>query len=166
MIFNLKRAASLHLFAAAILVAPFFASCDNEDIPDARVVFMTGRNGSVITEDTIAVKIGGTAKTYFGVTYHFNDENLNHPYKVLRQYDNNEPEDLSPVFDGEDRTPVSKHDDFSQGESSISSEGYGTGKCTVRTAFSKKFVHVGSVVKISVSVGNDAYGELCYKVEE
>ena len=90
---NLKRAASLHLFAAAILAAPILASCGNEEGIPPREVLVKDKDGWLIMGDTIPVKIGSTNKTFFTLCYH--GEDYDH-LSFWRQYDNNEPEDLSP----------------------------------------------------------------------
>lgn len=163
MIFNLKRAVSLHLFAAAILAVPFFASCDNEDIPDAEVV-IKNEEGKVITGDTLPVKIGTGIRTVFSITFHYNGTNKKHPYDIYRQYDDNNPEMLIQGFD-EDMFVARKSEDLQGGSGQVNSEGYGQQKYHLRTAFPTKIVHVGSIVKIGART-SEAKGEVWYKVVE
>lgn len=166
---NLKRAASLHLFAAAILAAPFFASCDDDDDIHQREVIITNENGKVITGDTIPVKLGSTNKTYIKIWYqHWMVDTVFYCDTTYfwRQYDNNEPEDLNLsmkiAIENNDAMPEIG---FMQGWSS-EAKGIGWEDYEIRTAFSKKFVHVGSLVKIWACVGEYAKGEVWYKVVE
>ena len=169
-LFNLKRAANLHLFAAAILAAPVLTSCDEDDDIHQREVIITNENDKVITGDTIPVKIGSTNRTYIKIWYQhwMIDDTVycSDTVRFWRQYDNNEPEDLNLSM----KIAIENHDpmpdlDFSQGWSS-EAKGIGWEDYEIRTAFSKKFVHVGSLVKIWACVGEYAKGEVWYKVEE
>lgn len=165
MIFNLKRAVSLHLFAAAILAVPFFASCDKEEeIPAAEVV-IKNEEGKVITGDTLQVKIGTGIHTDFLIIFHYNNDNKHKPFTITRQFDDNEPEDLTPQLNN-DLEPTSMHADLSGGPTLISGEGYGHHKYNLKTAFSSKIVHVGSLVRISVCPSGGDCGTIYYKVVE
>ena len=157
---NLKRAASLHLFAAAILVAPFFTSCDtNNDWHDPEVL-IKNEIGDVIAGDSILVKIGAISHIKLALWYE--DKDKKHLY-VWKQIDGGEPINLS----GADEEGVIKDSDDLFVESGYSSGTvYGCKEMVIRTAFSAKFVSVGSLVKICGRVGNDIYGEVCYKVVE
>ena len=166
---NLKRAASLHLFAAAILAAPILASCGDDDDIHQREVIITNENDKVITGDTIPVKIGSTTKTFIKIWYqHWMIDTVFCCDTIYfrRQYDNNEPEDLNLSM----KIAIENHDPlpeigFMQGWSS-EAKGIGWEDYEIRTSFSKKFVHVGSLVKIWACVGEYAKGEVWYKVIE
>ena len=168
---NLKRAASLHLFAAAILAAPFFASCDDEEFTHPREVTVMNENDDVITGDTIEVKIGSTNRTVFNIWYeHWYADTVYFQDTLYfwRQYDNNEPEDLSTKPDPDNEKFVIRHEDLGiiEGWSGGTANNAGREKYELRTSFSKKFVHVGSIVKIWACVNNDVKGEVWYKVIE
>ena len=80
----------LSLAAALFLAAPFFTSCDgDEEIPDAEVV-IKNQEGKVITGDTIEARIGTGIRTEILITFHYTDENRNHPFDILRQYDDSD----------------------------------------------------------------------------
>ena len=154
----------LSLAVAILFVAPFFTSCDDdEEIPAAEVV-IKNKEGKVITGDTIEVKIGTGAHTEFFITYHYNDANKHRPFEIWRQTDDNEPEDLSPKLNDE-LEPTSMHEDLSGGPTLLSSTGYGNQKYYLRTAFSTKMVHMGSIVEIGART-SEAKGEVWYKVVE
>ena len=173
---NLKRAASLHLLAAAILAASILASCDDDDFSHPREVIITNENGKVITGDTIPVKNGSTNRIYIKLWYNSWQEDTvmyEDEFYFWRQYDNNEPEDLSfiQVLDTTTNTYIYMcHQDVEPGGDGRAGfkDGAGAGWCeyNIRTAFSKKFVHVGSLVKIWACVGEHAKGEVYYKVVE
>lgn len=154
----------LSLAVAVLFVAPFFTSCDDdEEKPDPQVVILTER-GDKISGDTIKVQIGSSTHTYLEITYLWTDDNRHYPYSIWRQIDDNEAEDLSPKLDDEGFS-LPYHDDLSMSEGRFSSGGYGFQKISIRTAFSTKFVHVGSIVKIGARTG-DVQSEVCYKVAE
>ena len=163
MIFNLKRAVSLHLFAAAILAAPFFANCGgDEEGVYPREVRIKDENDFLITGDTIPVKIGSANKTI--ITLFYRSEDYDH-LTFWRQYDNNEPEDLSPK-PGDTEFTLILHEDYEIHSGMLREDNSGWEEVRIRTAFSKKFVHVGSIVKIWACVSNDVKGEVWYKVIE
>ena len=154
----------LSIAVMALFVAPFFTSCDNdEQIPEPQVVILTER-GDTISGDTIKVQIGSSNHTYLEITYLWNDDNRHYPYSIWRQIDDNEVEDLSPKLDDEGFS-LPYHDDLGMNEGRFSSEGYGFQKITIRTAFSKNFLHVGSIVKIGARTG-EVQSEVYYKVIE
>ena len=155
-----------HIFsiaAAALIAAPFFTSCDDEEIPAAEVV-IKNEEGKVITGDTLQVKIGTGIRTKFFITFHYDDANKTHPYDIYRQYDDSEPEMLIQKFD-EELFVEQKSEDLFGGSGQVSSEGYGQQKYDLRTAFPTKTVHVGSIVKIGART-SDVKGEVYYKVIE
>ena len=177
MIFNLKRAVSLRLFAAAILAVPFFTSCDNDDeYTHPREVIIMNENGNVITGDTIEVKLGSTNRTKFKMwfeTWEITPEQFlsdtvaeEDSLYFWRQYDNNIPEDLSEKRNPNEKHRLIVHPDLESMGGWISSANVAWREYEMRTAFSKNFVHVGSIVKIWACVGDYAKGEVYYKVVE
>ena len=155
----------LSLAAAVLIAAPFFTSCDDdEEIPNAEVV-IKNEEGKVITGDTIEVKIGTGVHTSLFITYHYNNENKHRPFTITRQFDDNEPEDLTPQLNDE-MEPTLRHEDLSGGPTQISSEGFGRQKYFLKTAFSSKTVHAGSLVRISVCPNGGVCGAVYYKVIE
>ena len=155
----------LGLAAVALIVAPIFTSCDlPEECDHGPEVIITNENGDVITGDTINVKLGGINHTKFKVWYEEKDKGH---LSYWRQYDNNEPEDLSDKRDPETNKIIFMHDDY------IPVGGYWNGtsdvgwdESEVRTAFSTKFVNVGSIVKIWACVSDHTSGAVYYKVVE
>ena len=150
----------LSLATAALFAAPFFTSCDlPEECDHGPEVIVMNENGDVITGDTINVKLGDINHTKFKVWYEEKDKGH---LSYWRQYGNNEPEVLS-----DKRETISMHDDYIpiggwwNGTSEV-----GWDESEVRTAFSKKFVQVGSIVKIWACVGDHTSGAVYYKVTE
>jgi hypothetical protein len=157
--------------AAALFAAPLISSCDDDEYTHPREVIIMNENGDVITGDTIEVKLGSTNRTVFNVWYehwYVDTVYFQDTLYFWRQYDDNEPEDLSTKPDPDNEKFVIRHEDL------LPVEGWGGGtannvsreKYEMRTAFSKKFVHTGSMVKIWACVGDYAKGEVYYKVVE
>ena len=162
----------LSIAVMALFVAPFFTSCDkNDDYSHPREVIIMNENGDVITGDTIEVKLGSTNRTVFTMWYEHLWKDTVYSEDTLyfwRQYDDNEPEDLSIKPDPDRKYFVIRHEDLEslEGWSGGGSNNVSGGKYEMRTAFSKKFVHAGSLVKIWACVGDYAKGEVYYKVVE
>ncbi|MBO7495656.1 MAG: hypothetical protein J6T98_03815 [Salinivirgaceae bacterium] len=145
--------------AAALLATPFFTSCEEkEELPDPKVTIMNEK-GVIITGDTIDVKLGSVNKTLIEVWYVGNMNNL----RFWRQIDDGEQEILTKI---NENGYICNGDDLDFASGRSSSNGWGQTNVEVRTAFSKNFVHVGSLVKICTRVDNNTYGEVCYKVIE
>ena len=144
---------------AALFAAPFFTSCEEkEELPDPKVTVMNEK-GVIITGDTIDVKLGSVNKTLIEVWYVGNMNNL----RFWRQIDDGEQEILTKI---NENGYICNGDDLDFASGRSSSNGWGQTNVEVRTAFSKNFVHVGSLVKICTRVDNNTYGEVCYKVIE
>lgn len=145
--------------AAALFAAPFFTSCEEkEELPDPKVTVMNEK-GVIITGDTIDVKLGSVNKTIIGVWYIGNMNNL----RFWRQIDSGEQEILTKI---NENGHICNGDDLEFVSGRSSSNGWGQTNVEVRTAFSKNFVNVGSLVKVCARVDNNTYGEVCYKVIE
>lgn len=163
-----------HIFSIAVMAlfaAPLISSCDDDEYTHPREVIIMNENGDVITGDTIEVKLGSTNRTVFNVWYehwYVDTVYFQDTLYFWRQYDDNEPEDLSTKPDPDNEKFVIRHEDL------LPVEGWGGGtannvsreKYEMRTAFSKNFVHAGSIVKIWATVANEAKGEVWYKVVE
>lgn len=156
---------------AALFAAPFFTSCDDDEFTHPREVIIMNENGDVITGDTIKVKLGSTNRTVFNIWFEHLWQDTVYSEDSLyfwRQYDDNEPEDLSTKPDPDRKNFVIRHEDleFVEGWSGGTANNMDRRKYEMRTAFSKNFVHVGSIVKIWACVGDYAKGEVYYKVVE
>ena len=153
----------LSLAAAAFLAVPFFTSCDDEEIPAAEVI-IKNEEGKIITGDTIEAKIGTGIRTEIFITFHYTDENRNHPFDILRQYDDGVPEMLIQKFD-EDLFVEQRSEDLYGGSGHVNSEGYGQQSFHVKTGLSTKILHVGSIVKVEART-SEVKGAVYYKVVE
>ena len=159
----------LSVAVMALFAAPLISSCDDDEYTHPREVIIMNENGDVITGDTIEVKLGSTNRTVFNVWYehwYVDTVYFQDTLYFWRQYDDNEPEDLSTKPDPDNEKFVIRHEDleFVEGWSGGTANNAGREKYEMRTAFSKKFVHAGSIVKIWATVANEAKGEVYYKV--
>ena len=167
-----------HIFsiaALALIAAPLFTSCDkNDDYSHPREVIIMNENGDVITGDTIEVKLGSTNRTKFKMwfkTWEITPEQFlsdtvaeEDSLYFWRQYDSNEPEDLSEKRNPNEKHRLIVHPDLESMGGWTSSSNVAWREYEMRTAFSKKFVHAGSIVKIWATVANEAQSEVYYKV--
>ena len=164
----------LSIAAMALFAAPLISSCDDDEFTHPREVIIMNENGDVITGDTIEVKLGSTNRTKFKMwfeTWEITPEQFlsdtvaeEDSLYFWRQYDSNEPEDLSEKRNPNEKHRLIVHPDLESMGGWISSTNVAWREYEMRTAFSKNFVHAGSIVKIWATVANKAKGEVYYKV--